>query len=388
MGSKNLIFSNKKQHYNNSKLLIAEMIKEKGEKMDNQFPIQQIMDPNGIIVSPEYKEKITADLAKSFYQQLVRIRMFDRKAISLQRQGRIGTYAPFEGQEASQVGSALALQSSDWMFPTYREHGAAFVFGHSLRNILLFWNGRNEGCIPPAGKKIFPPGIPIATQIPHAAGAALAEKMKGTKNAAIVYFGDGATSEGDFHEGLNFASVCKAPVVFFNQNNQYAISVPIEKQMNSKTIAQKAIAYDIPGIRIDGNDVFIVYFETLKALDRARCGKGPTLIEAVTWRYGAHTTADDPAKYRDQAASKSRRMETDPILRLERWLKNEGLYDEAWVRNIEADAATEIEEAITEMEAFPPADPANIFDHVFAEPTWQIQEQKEGYLRLIGGVST
>lgn len=352
--------------------------------MESQFPIQQILNPNGQLVSPEYKDQITENLAKKFYRELVRIRTFDRKAVSLQRQGRIGTYAPFEGQEASQVGSALALDASDWMFPTYREHGAAFVFGHSLRNILLFWNGRNEGCVPPDGKRIFPPGIPIATQIPHAVGAALAEKKKGSNSAAIAYFGDGATSEGDFHEGLNFASLFKAPVVFFNQNNQYAISVPMEKQMNTKTIAQKALAYDIPGVRIDGNDVFIVYFETIKALERARSGNGPTLIEAVTWRYGAHTTADDPSKYRDQVESKRRRMEMDPILRVERWLKNEGYYDDKWAQEIEVDAVQEIENAVSEMEAFPQADPADIFDYVFAEPTWQIKQQKEEYLRLIG----
>ncbi|KAB2329791.1 pyruvate dehydrogenase (acetyl-transferring) E1 component subunit alpha [Cytobacillus depressus] len=353
--------------------------------MERQFPILQIMDPNGRIDNLEYEEMITEELAKNFYRQLVRIRLFDRKAVSLQRQGRIGTYAPFEGQEAAQVGSAFALDGADWMFPTYRDHGAALAFGHSLRNVLLFWNGRNEGCIPPSGKRIFPPGIPIATQIPHAAGAALAEKKKGSKQAAIAYFGDGATSEGDFHEGLNFASVFKAPVVFFNQNNQYAISVPIEKQMNSKTIAQKALAYDMPSVRIDGNDVFIVYFETLKALERARTGEGPTLIEAVTWRYGAHTTSDDPTKYRDQTESNHRRNETDPILRLERWMKNEGIYDEKWVLNLERDVLKEIEEAVLEMEAFSPANPSDIFDHVFAEPTWQISQQKEEYLRFIGG---
>lgn len=353
--------------------------------MDKLFPIFQVMDQNGNIVSEEHKYIVTEERVKQFFSEMVRIRMFDRKSISLQRQGRIGTYAPFEGQEASQVGTALALNSDDWLFPTYRDHGAAMVFGHSLRNILLFWNGRNEGCVPPDGKKIFPPAIPIATQIPHAAGAAFAEKQKGTKNAAICYFGDGATSEGDFHEGLNFASVFKSPVVYFNQNNQYAISVPISKQMNSATIAQKAIAYDIPGVRIDGNDVFAVFLETERALERARNGEGPTLIEAVTWRYGAHTTADDPTKYRDQGDSAVRRMETDPLLRLERWMKNEGIYDEAWVKDIEAKASAEIDAAVQEMESYPAADPAVIFDYVFEKPTWTIEKQKREYLELIGG---
>ena len=353
--------------------------------MTISFPLQQIMNENGEIVSTEYKECINEDLVKKFLKQMIKIRIFDRKAVSLQRQGRIGTYAPFEGQEASQVGSALALDPSDWMLPTYRDHGAAYVFGHSLLNILLFWNGRNEGCVPPEDKRIFPPSIPIATQIPHAAGIALAEKMKDSKNAVIAYFGDGATSEGDFHEGLNFASVFQTPVVFFNQNNQYAISVPIEKQMNSKTIAQKALAYDIRGVRIDGNDVLIVYFETLKALEKARNGGGPTLIEAVTWRYGAHTTADDPTKYRDQEESHQRRKETDPILRLEKWLKNAGAYNKNWILEIEKEATNEIEEATAKMEAFNPPNPANIFDYVFAKPTWQIQQQRDEYLRFIGG---
>jgi 2-oxoisovalerate dehydrogenase E1 component alpha subunit len=351
--------------------------------LENQFPILQIVDSNGNITNKVSKNEVTPDRTKEFYRHLVRIRTFDRKAISLQRQGRIGTYAPFEGQEAAQVGSALALNPGDWMFPTYRDHGAAMTFGHPITQTLLFWNGRNEGCVPPEGKKIFPPGIPIATQIPHAAGAAFAEKLKGSIKAAIAYFGDGATSEGDFHEGLNFASVVRAPVVFFNQNNRYAISVPIEKQMNSKTIAQKALAYDIPGVRVDGNDVYAVYSETLKALERARSGEGPTLIEAVTWRYGAHTTADDPSKYRNQAESLEQR-EFDPILRVVRHMKNQGFYDSEWIKSIEDEAAREIDEAVAGMEQFPEANPANIFDHVFARPTWQIQEQKKAYLRMIG----
>ena len=353
--------------------------------MENTFPIKQIVDENGNIVNDTYKEKITKDLAVNFYKHLIRIRTFDKKAISLQRQGRIGTYAPYEGQEASQVGSALALNSGDWMFPSYRDHGATMTFGHSLLNIILFWNGRNEGCVPPDGKNVFPPGIPIATQLPHAVGAAYAEKRKGTTNAAIAYFGDGATSEGDFHEGLNIASVLNAPVIFFNQNNKFAISVPIEKQMKTKTIAQKALAYDIDGIRLDGNDVFAVYFHTLEALENARNGNGPSLIEAVTWRYGAHTTADDPTKYRDQSESEQRRMEKDPILRLERFLKNMNWFDEDEKKRFENEASEEIDQAIIDMEAYPKADPADMFNYTFEKLTPGIEKQKNELLQVLRG---
>ncbi|GIN41347.1 pyruvate dehydrogenase (acetyl-transferring) E1 component subunit alpha [Heyndrickxia oleronia] len=347
----------------------------------------QYLDENGNLLNNDISKALTTSFVQSLYEKLILVRSFDRKAISLQRQGRLGTYAPFEGQEAAQVGSALALQADDWLFPTYRDHAATITFGHSLKTILLYWNGRVEGCIPPEGKKIFPPAVPIATQLPHATGAALAEKRKGTKNAAIVYFGDGATSEGDFHEGLNFASVFKAPVVFFNQNNQFAISVPIEKQMNSETIAQKSVAYSIPGVRLDGNDIFAVYFETKKALDRAREGDGPTLIEAVTWRYGAHTTADDPTKYRNQDESERKRATTDPISRLEKYMKNQGIWDDAWQESIITKATEKIEQAIEEMEAYPPPNVDDLFDHVFAVPTWTIKEQKDQYYEFLRGVN-
>ncbi|XXM74410.1 pyruvate dehydrogenase (acetyl-transferring) E1 component subunit alpha [Lysinibacillus sphaericus] len=355
--------------------------------MIEDFPIVQVMDNQGELIQAEYENEISEDMARQFYRHLIRIRTFDRKAVSLQRQGRIGTYAPFEGQEASQVGTALALDEKDWLFPTYRDHGAAMTFGHSLLNILLFWKGRNEGCVPPEGKNIFTPGIPIATQLPHAVGAAYAEKRKGTGNAAIAYFGDGATSEGDFHEGLNIASVWEAPVVFFNQNNHYAISVPMHKQMKTKTIAQKALAYDIPGIRIDGNDIFAVYFETKKALERARNGEGPTLIESVTWRYGAHTTADDPTKYRNQLESDARRSENDPVDRLVKFMELKGWVDEEWMESVRNECTKEVDLAVAELEAYPAADPSVIFDYVFEKPTWTIQEQKEKLLKSMGGVS-
>lgn len=349
-----------------------------------QFPIQQLVDKDGNLIDEYYKKYISKDLVQTFYRHLIRVRTFDRKAKNLQRQGRLGTYALFEGQEAAQVGSALALEENDWMFPTYRDHGASITFGHSLTNILAYWNGRFEGGVPPEGKRIVPPSVPIATQIPLAAGAAMAEKRKGSTNAVISYFGDGATSEGDFHEGLNFASVFKAPVVFFNQNNSYAISVPIWKQMNSKTIVQKSVAYDIPGVRIDGNDIFVVYFETKKALERARKGEGPTLIEAITWRYGAHTTADDPTKYRNQEESEKRR-EYDPVTRLENFMKNNGYWNEDWVQQVQEQGAIELDQAVINLEAMPKADVNDIYDHIFAEQTWTIKEQKEAYLKHLRG---
>ncbi|WP_019393696.1 pyruvate dehydrogenase (acetyl-transferring) E1 component subunit alpha [Priestia filamentosa] len=348
-----------------------------------EFPLKQIVKSDGHLVDQSFENVVTKELVQTFYQQLIKMRTFDRKAKNLQRQGRLGTYPPFEGQEAAQVGSALALDEDDWMLPTYRDHAASITFGKSY-SILSSWNGRVEGNVPPAGKNILPPSVPIATQLPLATGAAMAERYRGSKQVVIAYFGDGATSEGDFHEGLNFASVYNAPVVFFNQNNQYAISLPIWKQMNSKTIAQKSIAYDIPGIRIDGNDIFAVYFETKKAIERARNGEGPTLIEAVTWRYGAHTTADDPSKYRNQEESEKRR-ESDPITRLEAFMKLYDYWDETWAKQVQIDATAEIDGAVKELESMSPARVEDIYDYMFETPTWTILEQKEQYLKFLRG---
>lgn len=343
----------------------------------DQFPIFQCITSQGEL-RDDAVEKYDASLLKLMYQKMLTARSFDRKAVNLQRQGRIGTYAPFEGQEAAQIGSAMALKEGDWLFPSYRDHAATITFGHSLVHVLLYWAGRIEGCIPPEGKNIFPPAVPIATQIPLAVGTAWAEKLKGEDGASIVYFGDGATSEGDFHEGLNLASVTDAPVVFFCQNNGYAISVPMAKQMKSKTIAQKSLAYDIKGVRVDGNDALAVYEVTKEAIQKARNGEGPTLIEAVTWRYGAHTTADDPTKYRDQAESEERRKQ-DPLLRIELLLKEKGEWEEEWLASISTKIEQEIDKAVKDMEAYPKADPTYMFDHVFEQPTWNLVEQRKQF---------
>ncbi|GEL77012.1 pyruvate dehydrogenase (acetyl-transferring) E1 component subunit alpha [Tenuibacillus multivorans] len=351
--------------------------------MEKQFPIKKIIDDQGNLIDSQYEGEIDQELVQQLYYHMLRIRLFDRKAISLQRQGRIGTYPPFEGQEASQVGSVLALGNDDWVFPTYRDHGATLTFGADMMRTFLYWNGRSEGVIPPEGKNIFPAAVPIATQIPHAVGTAWAEKRKDTSNVAIAYFGDGATSEGDFHEGLNFASVFQTPTILFNQNNQYAISVPVEKQMHSETIAQKGLAYDIPSVRIDGNDCFAVYFETKKAVERARNGEGPTLIEAVTWRTGAHTTADDPTKYRPDGQGEN---VINPVERLEHYMKHHDFWDEAWVTKIENELTNEVEAAVEAMEQYPKPNPEDLFDHVFQNNPKQLEEQKHAYLEHLGRV--
>lgn len=349
--------------------------------METQFPIYRILDDAGQVIDTSKINLLTKELSLALFTHMNRIRTFDRKAINLQRQGRLGTYAPFEGQEAAQVGSAYALHNKDWVFPTYRDHGATLTFGADMVRTFLYWNGRVEGCVPTDELHIFPPAVPIATQIPHAVGAAWAEKRKGTNQVAVAYFGDGATSEGDFHEGMNFASVFQAPVILFNQNNGYAISVPIQKQMHSETIAQKALAYGMPSVRIDGNDVFAVYFTMQEALERARSGGGPTLIEAVTWRFGAHTTADDPSKYRDQDRS---RDHVDPLTRLEDFMKAQGFYEEQEIEAIRIRHQEEVEAAVKTMEAFPSPDVNDLFDHTFATLPDDLIRQKADYLTARG----
>lgn len=344
------------------------------------YPINRIMDDGGSLVDDSFQAELEATLIEKLFYHMYRIRTFDQKAISLQRQGRIGTYPPFGGQEAAQVGSALAIGEKDWIFPTYRDHGATLTYGADMTRMFLYWNGRIEGCIPPDGKNIFPPAVPIASQIPHAVGASWAEKRKKTDRVAIAYFGDGATSQGDFHEGMNFASVFQTPTIFFNQNNGYAISVPFEKQTNSQTIAQKAAGYDMRSVRVDGNDCLAVYIETKKAVDLARAGEGPTLIEAVTWRAGAHTTADDPSKYRP--ADKGVEF-TDPLKRLEGYMKKYDIWDEQTNSKMKSSLKDEVDQAIAEMEEYPEANAADMFDHLFAELPEQLLEQKESCLSLL-----
>lgn len=346
----------------------------------------QYLLPDGTLtdLGKEVWGRLSDERKLEFYRWLVLVRQFDRRSIILQRQGRIGTFAPLEGQEAAQVGSALALEKQDWFFPTYRENGVAIVAGMPLSKIFLYWMGRVEGCRPPEGVRLLPPSVPIATQIPHAVGAAWASKLKGESSVAIAYFGDGATSEGDFHEGCNFAGVFKAPVILFCQNNGYAISVPFSRQSASETVAEKAKAYNFPGIRVDGNDVLAVYDVTRKAVERARAGEGPTLIEAVTYRKGSHTTADDASRYRPQEEVREWVDHKDPLERYRKLLLAEGILTEELEKDWEEECKKRISQAFEEAEKSTPPPATHLFAHVYEE-LYDNERKQLKELEQVGG---
>jgi len=321
--------------------------------------------------------KLPEEELRKLYYLMVLTRTFDERCLKLQRQGRMGTYAPAAGQEAAQVGSAYALKESDWLFPAFREQGALITRGLPLKNLLLIWMGNEEGNRIPEGLNIFTIAIPVATQIPHAVGAAWAAKLKGDEVAVLVYFSDGATSVGDFHEAANFAGVFQTPTVFFCQNNQYAISLPRSRQTAAETLAQKAYAYGFEGIQIDGNDLLAVYKATKEALDKARSGGGPTMIEAVTYRYGPHTTSDDPRRYRKDEEVEEWKAKRDPLKRFRLYLEKKGLWDEQAEAQAWEKAAAEVAQAVEEAEAAPQRDVADIFKYVYAEMPQNLQEQLE-----------
>jgi pyruvate dehydrogenase E1 component alpha subunit len=338
----------------------------------------QILDEHGNC-DEQLRPPLSDKQIQSFYEWMVLARAFDQKAFKLQREGRLGTYASILGQEAAQVASALALESADWMFPSFREPGASFVRGLPLRMILQYWSGDERGSVIPEGQNDFPITIPVGTQIPIGTGAAWGAKLKGDKAAVLIYLGDGATSKGDFHEGLNLAGVLSLPVVFFCQNNQWAISVPLRRQTAAQTLAQKAIAYGFPGIQVDGNDVFAVYSATDEALKRARAGNGPTFIEAVTYRIGDHTTADDASRYRSEAEVAEWKKK-DPIDRLLKYMAARGIWNESYGQKVAAEARQRVEAAVKEEETTPPPDPKEIFLHTFRELPNELVEQMKRFM--------
>jgi len=313
---------------------------------------------------------------RRIYETMVLARTFDARALALQREGRLGTYPPILGQEAAQVGSALALTPADWVFPSFREMGVHLALGYPIPQLFQYWAGDERGLKTPEGLNIFPVCVSVGTHIPHAVGAAMAARYQGDPAVAVAYFGDGATSKGDFHEGFNMAGVFSLPVVFICQNNQWAISVPLKGQTASASLAQKAIAYGFDGVQVDGNDVFAVYRATAEALGKARSGGGPTFIECLTYRIGDHTTADDAGRYRspdEVAAWKAR----DPILRLERYMAKRELWSEGYGKEVKERSTRAIDEAVLAMEAIPPPDVAEMFEHTGAT----LSPQQAGQLK-------
>ncbi|MEF8855454.1 MAG: pyruvate dehydrogenase (acetyl-transferring) E1 component subunit alpha, partial [Haloarculaceae archaeon] len=308
------------------------------------------------------------------YRDVVRARTFDERAISLQRQGWMSSYPPFEGQEASQVGAAHAMAAADWLFPTYRSNAMQFARGVPMSDVLLFRRGYAEFAsdhdVP-----VFPQAVPIATQIPHATGIGMAANYRDADHAVLCYFGDGATSEGDFHEGLNFAGVFEAPVVFFCENNGWAISMDERAQTASATIAQKADAYGFEGVRVDGNDPIAVFETVAEALETAR-SREPVLVESLTYRQGAHTTSDDPSRYRDEEDLPDWRT-ADPLERYEDYLRDQGVLDDRTIESIASEAEAEVDDAVEAAEATPEPDPEAVFDPVYAEGTPRLVEQAD-----------
>jgi pyruvate dehydrogenase E1 component subunit alpha len=301
------------------------------------------------------------------YRNLVLLRTYDERSVVYHRQGRIGTYAIFWNHEALQAGSVFALEDRDWIFPAYRESAIGLLRGMPVSTVLSWWRGHPSGWWNPEDYNVASICVPIATQIPHAVGFAWGSRLKGEERVALTLFGDGATSEGAFHEGATFAGVMKAPVVLLCNNNQWAISTPLSKQTAARTLADKALGYGMPGVRVDGGDVLAVYEATRDAAIRARAGDGPTFIEALSYRAAPHATADDPSLYIDPVRVEEER-ENECVGRYARYLRRLGVLTDADVEEIKQEALDLMRAGIAAAEAEPPADLSLVFEHAYADP--------------------
>jgi pyruvate dehydrogenase E1 component alpha subunit len=349
------------------------------KKVIKNFEVEylQVLDENGN-ADKKLMPKLSSKQIKELYELMILARTFDDKAFSMQRQGRIGTFIQLKGQEASQIGSSYVLTDKDWMFPMYRSNGALIVRKHPMHCLLQYAGGDIRGLRSEKNINTFPVSIAVGTQIPHAVGCAWASKMKGEKVVSLVYTGDGGSSRGDFHDGLNFAGINKVPCVIIVENNQYAISVPRKKQSASETIAQKGIAYGVRCIQVDGNDIFAVYKATKEAADNARAGNGPTLIENVTYRMADHSTSDDSSKYRS-TKEVSEWAKKDPILRLEKYMKANKMLDDKYKAGVAKKAKEQVEKEVEIYEKLPAPLPEDMFENTYAELTPELKEELKDF---------
>ena len=339
-----------------------------------------LLDPQGVLM-PGASAAMDDDEVIQALRLMLFGRAFDRKAFSLQRQGRFGTYSPVEGQEASVVGAACALDPArDWIVPQYRELPALVRHGLPLSRYLLYHLGHPLGGHIPEGVNVLPIQISLAAQLPHAVGLAWGLRLQGHDAVVCVFVGDGASSEGDFHEACNLAGVVDAPVIFFVQNNGWAISTPRERQSAAASLAVRALGYGFCGAVVDGNDLFAVHAVVREAVGRARAGDGPTLIESVTYRIGPHNTSDDPSRYVDPDAADDWRTR-DPIVRVQRYLEARGKWSEADAERVAAEIDAEIGSALDEARQVPAAGSEALFDHVFAADTPRLAEQRDLWAR-------
>jgi pyruvate dehydrogenase E1 component alpha subunit len=326
---------------------------------------------------------LTGEDLLRMHREMVLMRVFDERAVVYQRQGRIGTYAIYWGHEAIQVGTHFALDpATDWVFPSYRESAIGLLRGMDPATVLAWWRGHPAGWWNPQELRVGGVSVPIASQVPHAVGAAWGMKARGEAGCAVAFFGDGATSEGAFHEGINFAAVMDAPAVLMCSNNGWAISTPFARQSRAAALADKAAGYGVPGVRVDGGDVLAVHAAVRDAVARARAGEGPTLVEAVHYRIAPHGTADDPGLYRDETEAEAARA-NECLVRFEGYLRRRGLLDDALAQEARADAVARVKAGMKAVEELPPPDPALVFDTTYAEPPADLLRQRDEALATL-----
>jgi pyruvate dehydrogenase E1 component alpha subunit len=327
--------------------------------------LRRVIGDGDALPDGEVEGLAEADLL-SLYRDMVLLRTYDERSLVYHRQGRIGTYAIFWGHEAMQVGAVRALADQDWIFPSYRESAVGLLRGMPVETVLSWWRGHPAGWWDPREYRLASIAVPIATHVPHAVGFAWGKRLRGEDTCALAFFGDGATSEGAFHEGANFAAVMQAPVVLLCNNNYWAISTPLTAQTRAETLADKAVGYGIPGLRVDGGDVLAVYKATREALARARAGEGPTFVEAVTYRCAPHATADDPSAYVD-ADRVERERENECFGRYERYLRRIGVLNDELAEAARSEALEAMRAGIVAAEALPEPDPELVTRNAYVE---------------------